>query len=423
MNMLRSFYHTVLAWTGSIRYRRPSRRLFVVGVTGTKGKSTVIELMNVIFEAAGERTALLSTVRQKIGTETEPNEWSNTMPGRWRLQRFLHRAATERCTYAFVEVTSQGTTQHRHRFIDWDVAVFLNLHPEHIEAHGSFEKYREAKLNFFRSLKHSKKSRQYFLINRDDQDSMLFYEVAKRVRSGEVIWFSKNDVFKMVEGLRATYHQEWLRADFNVENVYAVVLWVIKNANKYINEQLIEMFKDLSEPECVKNYKSNLKTWEKNGWRYQKNHTKYTLEYRIITQKYTAIKKKDSWGYEYTNNLSKNCHIFINDVLTIANNLGFVTQGTSFDRYWESNNKVMFYTAGGKELVEVKAFMNGNLHFKFNQEFIKALNVEASRLLGWIRSPQEAVNEMELDVDFVKSHFETNALFGIKDGQKLLEGH
>ncbi|HDY73201.1 MAG TPA: UDP-N-acetylmuramyl-tripeptide synthetase [Candidatus Jorgensenbacteria bacterium] len=223
MNMLRSFYHTVLAWTGSIRYRRPSRRLFVVGVTGTKGKSTVIELMNVIFEAAGERTALLSTVRQKIGTETEPNEWSNTMPGRWRLQRFLHRAATERCTYAFVEVTSQGTTQHRHRFIDWDVAVFLNLHPEHIEAHGSFEKYREAKLNFFRSLKHSKKSRQYFLINRDDQDSMLFYEVAKRVRSGEVIWFSKNDVFKMVEGLRATYHQEWLRADFNVENVAAAV--------------------------------------------------------------------------------------------------------------------------------------------------------------------------------------------------------
>ena len=195
----------------------------MVGVTGTKGKSTVIELMNVIFEAAGERTALLSTVRQKIGTETEPNEWSNTMPGRWRLQRFLHRAATERCTYAFVEVTSQGTTQHRHRFIDWDVAVFLNLHPEHIEAHGSFEKYREAKLNFFRSLKHSKKSRQYFLINRDDQDSMLFYEVAKRVRGGEAIWFSKNDVFKMVEGLRATYHQDWLRADFNVENVAAAV--------------------------------------------------------------------------------------------------------------------------------------------------------------------------------------------------------
>lgn len=216
---------------------------------------------------------------------------------------------------------------------------------------------------------------------------------------------------------------ESCNVDFSVENAYAVVLWVIKNANKYIDRQLVEVFKELSEPECVKNYVSNLRTWEKDGWRYKKNHTKYMLEYRIITHRYSAIKSKDSYyNYDFHNGLSKDCHSFINDIFTIANNLGFINRENSEYESWESNHQITFRTNNNKTLVAIRAFKNGNLHLKFDQAFIKTLNVEASRLLKWIKSPQEAVDEMGMDFNFVKSIYKTNLLFGASEHKKLLAG-
>jgi UDP-N-acetylmuramoyl-L-alanyl-D-glutamate--2,6-diaminopimelate ligase len=100
-----------------------------------------------IFEKAGKkRFALLNSIRFKIGEKEEINKLRMTMPGRFFIQRFLKKAKKEGCEYAIIEVTSEGIKQHRHRFLDFKVAVFTNLAPEHIEAHGSFEKYREAKL-------------------------------------------------------------------------------------------------------------------------------------------------------------------------------------------------------------------------------------------------------------------------------------
>jgi len=207
--------------------------------------------------------------------------------------------------------------------------------------------------------------------------------------------------------------------DFSIDNTYAVVLWVIKNANKYLEQQLCEVFKELSEPECVKNYISNLRTWERDEWRYKKDHVKYMLEYRIIKSLHSAIKPKErGWGYR--NGLAEDCHKFINDIFTIANNLGYITTANSMNLYWESNVQENFYTNDGKILVAIRAFKNGNLHMKFDQSFIKTLNVEASRLLGWIKTPQEAVEEMGLDINFVKSRFGINLLFESSEGKKLL---
>lgn len=214
--------------------------------------------------------------------------------------------------------------------------------------------------------------------------------------------------------------------DFSSDNAYAVVLWVIKNANQYIDDQLTEVFKELSEPECVKNYKSNLKTWEKDGWRYSRSqgeeHTHYTLEYRIISSQHCAIYDREFGGYDYPNNLYKNCHAFINNVFTIANNLGFANVASTHTKQWESNKQHSFYAINGTLLAQVRCFKNGNVHMKLDQEFIKALNVEASRLLGWIKTPQEAVDEMGIDIDFATSKFKSNLLFGVREGQRLLAG-
>jgi methylase of polypeptide subunit release factors len=214
--------------------------------------------------------------------------------------------------------------------------------------------------------------------------------------------------------------------DFNPDNAYAIVIWTIKNANKYINNQLVDIFKELSEPECVKNYKSNQRTWEKDRWRYkqEKNHTHYMLDYRIVSNHcYKAIHNGDYTKWENPNNLHKEAHDFINDIFTIANNLGF-SNNANTHHYgdWEAGKAETFYCSTDKILLEVRAFKNGNLHFKFNQDFIKALNIEASRLLGWIKTPEQAVDEMGVELTFARAKFKSNLLIGTIEGRKLLVG-
>lgn len=208
---------------GNLIYGKPSRDIFVLGVTGTKGKSTALEIINSILEEAGKKTALISSVRWKIDKESKPNYVGNTMPGRGKIQKFLREAVDVGCNYALIEVTSQGITQHRHRFISWDVAIFLNLHPEHIEAHGSFEKYREAKVSFFKYVRKSPKVKKYFFINEDDPSAYYFKEAVEGVEGAEIILFSRSDVYKLLEELKKESLADWLRADFNIENVAAAV--------------------------------------------------------------------------------------------------------------------------------------------------------------------------------------------------------
>ena len=110
----------------------------------------------------------------KIGDKEWPNTLKMTMPGRLKLQRFLRKAANQGCQHVIIEVTSEGILQHRHKFIDFDVTVFTNLTPEHIEAHGSFEKYKETKGKLFKSLENSKKSKKMSIINLDDENARYF---------------------------------------------------------------------------------------------------------------------------------------------------------------------------------------------------------------------------------------------------------
>src|SRR3989344_2789260 len=167
-------YHYTLAFLGSVFYRFPSRRIAVIGVTGTKGKSTVTELINAILEEAGYTTAIASTIRFKIGTHTEPNLFKMTMPGRFFSQRFLRKAVSSKCRYAIIEMTSEGVAQFRHTHIDLDGLVFTNLAPEHIESHGSFENYLAAKLKLARALEKSHKDRKLIIANVDDPQGNTF---------------------------------------------------------------------------------------------------------------------------------------------------------------------------------------------------------------------------------------------------------
>ena len=167
---LLDLYHFILAFFGALIYRFPSRELKVIGVTGTNGKTTVLEMISKIFEGGGYKVALANSIRFKIGEKEWPNTLRMTMPGRFKLQKFLREAVNSGCQYAILEVTSEGIKQYRQKFIKFDVAVFTNLAPEHIEAHGSFEKYREAKGKLFQVTKN------IHIINIDDKNANYFLQ-------------------------------------------------------------------------------------------------------------------------------------------------------------------------------------------------------------------------------------------------------
>ena len=166
-----SFYHLALAYYAAAFYGHPSRSLLVVAVTGTKGKTSVTEMVNAILQKAGHKTALMNSIRFAQGETSRPNLTRMSMPGRFFIQKFLYDAARAGCTAAVLEMTSEGARQFRHRAIDLDGLIFTNLAPEHIESHGSLQKYADAKFEIGKQLVRSKKRPRVMVANADDKES------------------------------------------------------------------------------------------------------------------------------------------------------------------------------------------------------------------------------------------------------------
>jgi len=197
-------YHWLLAWAGAIVYRFPSRGMKIIGVTGTKGKSTTTFLIAKILEEAGEPVAAIGSLGYKIREKEWPNTLKMTMPGRMRLQHFLHQAKSAGCKYVVLEVTSEGIKQKRHLGIKFDCAVLTTIHREHIENHGSYEKYIQAKEQLF------KKTNQTHILNADDP----LFERFQKMPSQKTILYTAQDWERL--GLKTE-----LPGDFNKYNILA----------------------------------------------------------------------------------------------------------------------------------------------------------------------------------------------------------
>lgn len=201
---LQPLYHWMLAWAAALRYGLPSRKLFVIGVTGTNGKSTVVALLSAVLQEAGVPTASASSLRFQIRDREERNMLKMTMPGRFRLQRFLRDAVAAGCSHAIIEVTSEGIKQYRHLGTTFSMAILTNVTPEHIESHGTFERYRDTKAKlFYRAPIH--------VLNADDPNKDFFELIpAKLTRM-----YSRAEVSSDIA--------PHFIGDFNKENIAAVI--------------------------------------------------------------------------------------------------------------------------------------------------------------------------------------------------------
>ncbi len=217
-------YHFLFAFLSVLVYRFPSRKIFVLGVTGTKGKTSTIEIASAILERAGYKTALSSTLRFKIGDKSENNLMKMTMPGRFFTQKFLRRAVKEKCQYALLEITSEGAKQFRHKFISLDALIFTNLAKEHIESHGSFEAYRAAKVKIAKALESSKKKRRIIIANSDDENASHFLnikvpeKISYGIKDAEPFILKKKGSEFTFKGERISTH---LSGGFNLYNILA----------------------------------------------------------------------------------------------------------------------------------------------------------------------------------------------------------
>lgn len=226
LNTLRPPYHFLLAYLAATYYRHPSREIMVIGVTGTKGKSSVTELMARVLGESGHKVASLSTIAFSINGETERNLYKMTMPGRFFVQRFLRQAVAAGCTHAVIEMTSEGARQFRHRFIEIDALIFTNLTPEHIESHGSFAAYKAAKLSIANAVANSKKRPRYLVANVDDEHGRDFlnfsvdYQLPYSLKDLSLYSLHK-DSLSLVFG--DTTIRVPLVGLFNVYNVLAVI--------------------------------------------------------------------------------------------------------------------------------------------------------------------------------------------------------
>ena len=178
-------------------YGDPSRELGVVGITGTDGKTTTSYLAAAVLEAAGISTGFITTAAAKVGGVQTANPEHVTTPEAPQLQRMLRAMVQGGNRAAVVETTSHGLALSRVAEIAYDVAIFTNLTHEHLELHGTFEAYREAKLGLFRGLGDPRPGKSLpcswprtAIVNADDPAGPLFVE-AGRAAGARVITYGE----------------------------------------------------------------------------------------------------------------------------------------------------------------------------------------------------------------------------------------
>ena len=205
-------------------YGNPSRKLKLVGITGTNGKTTCATILYKLFMGMGYKTGLLSTVENKIGNQVIPA--THTTPNPVVLNELLAKMVKSGCDYAFMEVSSHSIHQERIAGLDFDGAVFTNITHDHLDYHGTFKNYINAKKKFFDDLD----QKAFALINIDDKRGEVMLQNTKAKKYSYAVRKMANFKAKIIENtliglqldLNGREFHSRLIGEFNAYNLLAV---------------------------------------------------------------------------------------------------------------------------------------------------------------------------------------------------------
>lgn len=222
--------------------------------------------------------------------------------------------------------------------------------------------------------------------------------------------------------------------DFTIDNIYQLTLWLIRNSNTMLDEQLSDFFYTLCDVDNIHRYKSN-KRWSDDDWRYIKE--KFKSSYGWRNDEYIRQTKNIQLDYRIvvtsTSNFRFNwkriemydsCYNFLRDVYCMAGNLGFnivkKLPDSCYDVCFEDWNNFNVLQTDGKVFANIKLYKNGNRHVKFCKEFMQKLNVEMARINGWVQDKTEAASEFDLTAAELERFWGSNRKLELSDGKMLL---
>lgn len=155
-------------------YKDPSKKMKIIGVTGTDGKTTTVSILYHILRTAGERAGMINSISARMGDCEYNTGFHVTTPDAVDLHPLLAKMLAGGCKYVILEVTSHGLDQGRVSGVDFDAAVLTNLTHEHLDYHSSREEYKKAKAKLFESTKN------FVVLNKDDESFDYFYSIGKK---------------------------------------------------------------------------------------------------------------------------------------------------------------------------------------------------------------------------------------------------
>ncbi|HLM84220.1 MAG TPA: UDP-N-acetylmuramoyl-L-alanyl-D-glutamate--2,6-diaminopimelate ligase [Candidatus Bathyarchaeia archaeon] len=236
---IRNIYHLFQAILANVWFGFPSRKLKVIGVTGTNGKTTTVQMIAKVLEEEDFKVAVASTINFKLGGKEWVNKSKFTTLSSWALQKFLRRAVKAGCEYAVIEVSSHSLDQNRVWGMDFNAAAITNVTREHLDYHKTMEEYAKTKSRLFWMVSKNSDSASIVNLNMEFADVFLRYgaknkfgyflesespncvlEAGLKLEIARDIRQSINGSEFLVNGEKFTLN---MPGEFNIENALAAV--------------------------------------------------------------------------------------------------------------------------------------------------------------------------------------------------------
>jgi len=173
VRQLKNLYHFGVALLAVLFYRFPARQLMVIGVTGTDGKTTTVNLIHHLLSQAGLKVGMISTTGAKMGEKEFEIGLHVTTPSSWKIQRLLRKMVNQGMKFVILEATSLGLDQHRLFGVNFQIGVMTNVSHEHLDYHRTFKNYLKAKAKLFRGVSSA-------VLNQEDQSYQFFKSKIKK---------------------------------------------------------------------------------------------------------------------------------------------------------------------------------------------------------------------------------------------------